>query len=228
VKPGNKARGAIRAGGWAIGGHQLDLLHDLISALVGFYYSYFLWPPEEMRKSARLLEPHLDTLAELARRLEMWVELGNLLHRRAIFVSWEGKELDRALRYARESVTAFRKSNSGKPHRGTLALFLTQLAELLVRTGSNEKARDTLLEAEENVVGQVGSDALETFLVYCQLLPVARAVKDHETASRAEQEATEIAAELAGGSPRREAELLEQLKHPRPWAHWFLHQYVGL
>src|SRR5512140_1055732 len=66
------ARAGIRSGGCAVGGHQLDLLGDLATSMVGYYYSHFLTDPKQMRQSAAELEPHLDIVAELARRLELW------------------------------------------------------------------------------------------------------------------------------------------------------------
>ena len=36
-------------------------------------------------------DPHELAVAELARRLELWEELAHLLHRRALYIAWDGK-----------------------------------------------------------------------------------------------------------------------------------------
>ncbi len=222
-----QARAGIRSGGFVVGGHQLDLLGDLATSMAGYYYSHFLTDPKQMRQSAAELEPHLDIVAELARRLELWEELAHLLHRRALYIAWHGKETARAARYAAESVQAFRKTGRGRPHPGVLALLLTGWAHFLEQIGDLRHAMEALLEAEDLIVGQTGAGSLEPFLVYCQLAHVYREAGDEDGASDAADEAKTIAAKL-GGSAERKQNLAEQLESPRAWAFWHAEGYAGL
>lgn len=222
-----QARAGIRSGGFGVGGYQLDLLGDLTASVAGYYYSYFLTDLKQMRQSAAELEPHLDIVAELARRLELWEELAHLLHRRALFVAWDGKDAARAARYAAESVQSFRKTGRGYPHPGVLALLLTGWAHFLEEIGDLRHALEALLEAEDLIVGQVGAGSLEPYLVYCQLAHVCREAGDEEGAEDAAEEAKAIAARL-GGSAERKRNLEEQLESPRAWAFWHAEGYAGL
>jgi hypothetical protein len=222
-----QARAGIRSGGYTVGGYQLDLLGDLTASMVGYYYSYFLADPRLMRQSAAELEPHLDIVAELARRLEMWEELAHLLHRRALYVAWEGGDAAQAARYAAESVQAFRKTSRGNPHPGVLALLLTGWAHFLERIGNLRHAVEALLEAEDLIVGQVGAGSIQPFLVYCQLAHVYREAGDEDGAEDAADEARTIAAKL-GGSAEQRRNLAQQLQSPRAWAFWDAEGYAGL
>ena len=222
-----QARAGIRSGAFGVGGYQLDLLGDLTTSMVGYYYSYFLTDPPLMRRSAAELEPHLDIVAELARRIELWEELAHLLHRRALYTAWDGGDAARAARYAAESVQAFRKTGRGTPHPGVLALLLTGWAHFLEQIGDLRHAQEALLEAEDLIVGQVGAGALEPYLVYCQLAHVCRKAGDEDGAADAADEARSIAARL-DGSAERKRRLARQLQSPRAWAFWHAEGYAGL
>src|SRR5207244_1619159 len=124
------------------------------------------------------MDPHVEAAAALARGLKMWEELARMQHHRALLLGWRTQKFETPLQYATEAVAAFRKSDGGNPHPGTLALMLSGLGAWQQFTRKFKDARKTLEEAEKLLIPQVGKKTIEPFLLYCQIGTVCARMED--------------------------------------------------
>lgn len=142
----------------------------LVAKTVGFFLRFFDWPPTAMRENAKLLEPHLDEIAALAKRNGEWQFCAQLQHHRAAFLRWEGA-IRNALVCQLDAVAAFRKLPA--PADGVLALLLSALADYQYENGKKSEALASVLEAERRLADQSGESSLELFLICCQVQTIA-------------------------------------------------------
>lgn len=184
------------------------------------FVQYFAWPPPPMRINAARMEPHLDTVAAVAGELEQRWAQAMVVHTRALFVSWGGVELERALGYSDQAVAAYR--GDADVHGGNLALFLTGLGYFREMTGDLDGAWAALSEAEPALVDTVGRESVEPYLLYCQMAKVARRREDEAEAARTGAAADAILPKLGEDAPR-----LKKLRDGAlAWAHVHLQHYI--
>ncbi len=190
----------------------------LVAKTVGFFLRFFDWPPVAMRQNAKLLEPHLDEIAMLARRNGEWRFCAQLQHHRAGFLRWEGA-VRNALVCQLDAVAALRKLPTVAD--GVRALLLSALGDYQFENGKKAEALASVLEAERLFAGQSGEKSLELFLICCQVQAVAQGAGSRVEAERAGGRALGIA-ELLG----RRIELEKHLTDGTlTWPQWQLQRF---
>jgi len=197
-------------------------VRKLVRRVADSYARYFVWPPPEMLQNSLDMDPHVEAALQLGRPLKMWDEVARIQHHRALLQGWRTQKFEHPLEYATEAVAAFRKTDSGKPHPGTLALILSGLAAWQQFMRRFKEARATLLEAEKLLIPSVGKKTIEPFLLYCQLGTVCARMDDLKGMKRAQDQARAIAKAMQ--QPRLEKHVTQTLS----WAQWHLQHYIGI
>lgn len=201
-------------GGFADAARQIAL----VAKSVGFFLRFFDWPPVAMRQNAKLLEPHLDEIAGLAKRNQEWQFCAQLQHHRAGFLRWEGATRN-ALVCQLDAVSAFKKVPGAAD--GVMALLLCALGDYQFEIGKKAEALASVLEAERLFAEQSGENSLDLFLICCQVQAVARGAGAMAEAERAGGRALGIA-ELMGRRNELEKHLTDGTL---TWPQWQLQRF---
>jgi hypothetical protein len=205
-------------------------VRETVKAFSDFFFSFFVWPPPEMRMMAERLEPHLDRLIELAAGLGLHEAAARVAQRRALFVTWGRKNAELGLRHTTLALEELRRT---EPHPGTLAMLLTQKAHFEGETGRLREALAGCREAESLLIPLVEKASIEPFLLYCQLASIHRALGDPAEEKGCKEEAERIVNAMAdkAGKPRGSDEFARLRKHIEGtlcWAMWHFQRYLGM
>lgn len=191
---------------------------------VNGFWSFFVWPPPEMRMNAKKMEPHLEIVSEICREFSLYDHLARLQHRRALFLAWDGS-FDHALKLSQEAVNAMEKTNHGNPHAGSLALLISGLAYMETATKNYEAAILHLKRARELILKQVGAQQqMTSFLVICQLYQTYKIAGLENEGVSFKTEAQKI----LNGFPADQQIAPSHIEKTMPWACWQLQNYMGL